>query len=360
MVSIQLVHVTKDYGKGNGIFDINLNINDGEFFVVLGPSGSGKTTLLRCVAGLETIDKGQILVDGEEITYFPPSERNIGMVFQNYALYPFMTVRENLAFPLKKKKLSKDEINKKVIEIAKMLDIEDTLDRKPGQLSGGQRQRVALGRALIKEPKILLMDEPLSNLDARLRMTMRSELKALQRNYKITTIYVTHDQIEAMALADRTAIIRRGKIEQVAPPLELYDKPNNLFIAKFLGDPPINLLEGKAFYENDNLILLVSGYRIDLGKKPKRFDNNLNVIVGFRPEDTYIKDQGIKVKLISIQNLGNRRAEHYQTIDTKESIIKISSINDPITISDTGYIMPDLQKIHIFNKDTEERIDIGE
>jgi len=360
MVSIQLVNVTKDYGKGNGIFDINLNINDGEFFVVLGPSGSGKTTLLRCVAGLETIDKGQILVDGEEITYFPPSERNIGMVFQNYALYPFMTVRENLAFPLKKKKLSKDEINKKVMEIAKMLDIEDTLDRKPGQLSGGQRQRVALGRALIKEPKILLMDEPLSNLDARLRMTMRSELKALQRNYKITTIYVTHDQIEAMALADRTAIIRRGKIEQVAPPLELYDKPNNLFIAKFLGDPPINLLEGKAFYENDNLILLVSGYRIDLGKKPKRFDNNLNVIVGFRPEDTYIKDQGIKVKLISIQNLGNRRAEHYQTIDTKESIIKISSINDPIIINDTGYIMPDLQKIHIFNKDTEERIDIGE
>jgi len=360
MVSIRLVNVTRDFGKGNGIFDINLEIKDGEFFVVLGPSGSGKTTLLRSVAGLETIDKGQIFVDDEEITYLPPSKRNIGMVFQNYALYPFMTIRENLAFPLKKKKLSKSEIDKKVMEIAKMLDIEDTLDRKPGQLSGGQRQRVALGRALIKEPKILLMDEPLSNLDARLRMTMRSELKALQRNYKITTIYVTHDQLEAMALADRTAIIRRGRIEQVAPPIELYDKPSNLFIAKFLGDPPINLLEGKAYYENDDLILLVSGYKINLGKRPKRFDNNLNVIVGFRPEDTYIKDQGIKVKLISIQNLGNRRAEHYQTIDTKESIIKISSVNDPITINDTGYIMPDLNKIHIFNKDNEERLDIGE
>lgn len=245
MGSITLSRVSKSFGEAKVIPSIDLEIQDGEFVVFVGPSGCGKSTLLRLIAGLEDVSGGQILIDGKDVTQKAPAQRGLAMVFQSYALYPHMSVRNNIAFPLKMAKVDKILIDKKVSDAAGILNLTDYLERRPSQLSGGQRQRVAIGRAIVREPSAFLFDEPLSNLDAALRGTMRLEISELHNQLKTTMIYVTHDQIEAMTMADKIVVLNRGNIEQVGSPLELYSRPRNLFVAGFIGSPRMNLIEGE-------------------------------------------------------------------------------------------------------------------
>lgn len=244
MGKIVLSQVTKSFGTLDIIKPLDLTINEGEFVVFVGPSGCGKSTLLRLISGLEDVSSGQITIDGVDATTLPPAKRGLAMVFQSYALYPHMTVRKNIAFPLKMAKLDQATMDRKVEEAAKALNLTQYLDRRPGQLSGGQRQRVAIGRAIVREPRAFLFDEPLSNLDAALRVSMRQEIADLHHKLKTTMIYVTHDQVEAMTMADRIVVLRAGVIEQTGSPLELYERPQNLFVAGFIGSPKMNLIDG--------------------------------------------------------------------------------------------------------------------
>ena len=261
---------------------VSLLIEEGEFFVLVGPSGSGKTTLLRLIAGLEEADSGQIFLDDNDVTDLRPRDRDIAMVFQDYALYPQLSVRDNIGFGLKRRKVPKDQIQSKVSQLGKMLELENLLDRKPGQLSGGQRQRVALARAIAREPRAFLMDEPLSNLDANLRASTRTQLAHLHQNLKTTTVFVTHDQIDAMSLGERVAVMRDGRIEQIDSPTGLYENPVSLFVAAFIGSPPINLFEAKIQDGN----ILIGDTAVSLGSKPlnDRSDGR-GLIVGIRPMD---------------------------------------------------------------------------
>jgi multiple sugar transport system ATP-binding protein len=247
MARVELRDVVKKFGKVVAVDHVSLKVSDGEFFSLLGPSGCGKTTTLRIIAGLEFPDEGDVLIDDKVVTHLHPKDRDVAMVFQNYALYPHMTVYENIAFPLEVRKkqlgLTREDVKKRVIEVAKLLGIEELLDRYPSQLSGGQQQRVALARALVRKPKVWLLDEPLSNLDAKLRVLMRGELRKLQKTLGITTIYVTHDQVEAMSMSDRIAVMNKGRIVQIGTPEELYYKPGDVFVATFIGSPPMNIID---------------------------------------------------------------------------------------------------------------------
>jgi multiple sugar transport system ATP-binding protein len=283
--------VTKVYPNGvAAVIDLDLDIADGEFLVLVGPSGCGKSTALRMVAGLETITAGELRIGDRVVNDLPPKERDIAMVFQNYALYPHMTVEQNIGFALKLAKLPKDEIRTRVHEAAKILQLEEWLGRKPGQLSGGQRQRVAMGRAIVREPSVFLMDEPLSNLDAKLRAQTRAEIASLQRQLGTTTIYVTHDQIEAMTMGDRVAVMREGRLQQVDEPEVLYAEPANLFVAAFIGSPSMNLLEGKVTVNGDSARVALGEQSLSipastLAERPalRGFDGR-EVVVGIRPE----------------------------------------------------------------------------
>ena len=245
MATLELHNVTKSFGKHEVIHEVSTQIDDGEFIVIVGPSGCGKSTLLRMVAGLETATSGDILIDGETVNHKEPMDRDIAMVFQNYALYPHMSVRQNMGYGLKISGLGKDKIEAKVVEAARLLELEELLDRKPKQLSGGQRQRVAMGRAIVREPAIFLFDEPLSNLDAKLRVQMRLEIKALQSKLGVTALYVTHDQVEAMTMADRMIVMNEGITEQIGTPLDVYEMPRTLFAAQFIGSPSMNIFDAE-------------------------------------------------------------------------------------------------------------------
>ena len=259
MAKLTLNNISKTYGRNNmAVKDFSLEIKDGEFVVLVGPSGCGKTTVLRMIAGLETIDSGELLLDGTSICDMPSQKRDIAMVFQNYALYPTMTVFDNIAFPLKMQRIGKEEIQHRVETVAETLEITELLHRKPGQLSGGEKQRVAMGRAMIREPKLFLMDEPLSNLDAKLRISLRGKIAELHSRLQTTTIYVTHDQAEAMTLADKLVVMRDGKIEQVGTPAEIYDRPVNPFVAGFFGSLPIN------FFEKDGVLCAIRPEHIEV------------------------------------------------------------------------------------------------
>jgi multiple sugar transport system ATP-binding protein len=288
MAEIELEHVTKRYPDGfEAVKGIDLDVADGEFMILVGPSGCGKSTALRMVAGLEDITDGVLKIGDRVVNDLAPKDRDIAMVFQNYALYPHMTVRENMGFALKLAKVPKDEIDRKVMEAAKILDLEQHLDRKPANLSGGQRQRVAMGRAIVRSPSAFLMDEPLSNLDAKLRVQMRTEIARIQQQVGTTTIYVTHDQTEAMTLGDRIAVMRAGMIQQVGRPSELYSQPKNLFVAGFIGSPSMNFLPGEL--EGDTVHLPIGDVRVPEQLR-RRLDagpggGRRGVIAGLRPED---------------------------------------------------------------------------
>jgi multiple sugar transport system ATP-binding protein len=284
--------VSKIYPDGTRAVDnLNLGIEDGEFLVLVGPSGCGKTTALRMVAGLEDISEGQLKIGERIVNYVPPRDRDIAMVFQSYALYPHLSVYDNIAFSLKLKKMDKKEIDRRVHEAARLLGLDPYLDRKPRALSGGQRQRVAMGRAIVREPAAFLMDEPLSNLDAKLRVQTRAEIKKLQDDLGTTTIYVTHDQVEAMTMGDRVAVMRKGELQQVAAPQELYDRPVNLFVGGFIGSPAMNLVEARLERADGGLATVAGSQRIELGDetlsaRPALKDyEGRDVILGIRPED---------------------------------------------------------------------------
>ena len=274
-MSIKFENVTKTFGDTRVVDDLSLEIDDGEFVVLLGPSGCGKTTTLRMLAGLETVTTGDIYIGDERINDVPTQHRDLAMVFQSYALYPHMTIAENIAYPLRVRKLDKNERAKRVNDVAAMLEIESLLDRKPRQLSGGERQRVALARAIVREPRAYLMDEPLSNLDARLRVQMRGELKRLQHQLGTTTIYVTHDQAEAMTLASRVAVMKRGKLQQFDTPLNIYNHPANRFVAEFVGSPSMNFIDGRI----DGGVFMSKLIRIPVTK-----ENTNQITIGIRPE----------------------------------------------------------------------------
>jgi multiple sugar transport system ATP-binding protein len=295
MAQISFENVSKTYNDGHrAVSSLNLSIDDGEFIVLVGPSGCGKSTALRMVAGLEDISEGQIRVGGAVANDLSPRDRNIAMVFQSYALYPHLTVAENIGFGLKVRGMAKAEIARKVVDAARTLELSDYLSKKPAQLSGGQRQRVAMGRALVREPNAFLMDEPLSNLDARLRVLMRAEIARLQKMTGVTTLYVTHDQVEAMTMGDRVAVMDRGVLQQFAPPRVLYHEPANLFVANFIGSPAINLLEGKIVSDPPGLALSIGGARFSLpaaflDRAPAAGDYvGRSVVVGVRPESLAI------------------------------------------------------------------------
>ncbi|MFR0556927.1 ABC transporter ATP-binding protein [Pseudoscardovia radai] len=367
-------HVTRIY-PGNdkpSVDDLNLTIEPAEFLVLVGPSGCGKSTTLRMLAGLEEVNKGHIYIDDKDVTNVQAKDRDIAMVFQNYALYPHMTVRENMGFALKIAGVDKAEINKRVEEAAKILDLTEFLERKPKALSGGQRQRVAMGRAIVRKPKVFLMDEPLSNLDAKLRVQTRTQIAALQRKLQVTTLYVTHDQTEALTMGDRIAVIKLGVLQQVGAPTELYDRPANVFVAGFIGSPSMNIsthpvVNGMAMVGDDAITLpsqAVSKLTPEDGNK---------IILGFRPEDARLvgpdEAEAFQLKVVNVEDLGSD-GYIYGNIMTDgsaaESATLMSDQNKMTTIRVNPRQLPmpgavvrvqiDPAKMHLFAPSTEERL----
>ena len=305
MSGLAIRNVKKSYGAVDTIHGVDIDTADGEFVILVGPSGCGKSTLLRMIAGLEEITGGEISIGGRVVNNLQPKDRDIAMVFQNYALYPQMTVAQNMGFALELAGAKRPEIEEKVGQAAQILGLQPLLGRKPAQLSGGQRQRVAMGRAIVRDPKVFLFDEPLSNLDAKLRVKMRAEIKALHQRLKTTIVYVTHDQIEAMTMADKIVVLQGGKVEQVGTPLELYDRPRNVFVAGFLGSPAMNFLDGRLDGGAQPSLALPGGISVPLLKAPAATGNK-EVIIGVRPEDiSFGDDDGVPAKVTVVEPTGS-------------------------------------------------------
>jgi multiple sugar transport system ATP-binding protein len=329
---IVLDHVTKDFGNGVlAVNDVSLTIGEGEFMVLVGPSGCGKTTLLRSIGGLEKISTGRIIIADKDVTRSEPAARDLAMVFQNYALYPHMTVRKNLGYGLRVRKVAKKEREERVHEVAKLLGLDELLDRRPGQLSGGQQQRVAMGRAIVREPQAFLMDEPLSNLDAKLRVGMRTSLQQLHHRLRTTTVYVTHDQVEAMTLGQRVAVMREGKLQQVDAPQRLYESPANTFVAAFIGSPSMNLVEARLSGDT----ISFGGFTIPLDRERRpRFAEDGRVIVGIRPEafeDANFASGGlpqIEVPVDVVEELGSD-SHIFFPIEAEQVVIEDALADDP-------------------------------
>ncbi|HHB81871.1 MAG TPA: ABC transporter ATP-binding protein, partial [Devosia sp.] len=306
--ALDVVELKKSFGSVDVLKSISVSMEKGDFLVLVGPSGCGKSTLLNCIAGLEEVSGGAVFIGGRNVTQSPPRERNIAMVFQSYALYPSMTVAQNIAFGMKVRKVPKDQSEAKTAQVAKILQIEPLLDRKPGQLSGGQRQRVAMGRALVRDPELFLFDEPLSNLDAKLRVEMRGEIRSLHQRLGASIVYVTHDQVEAMTLGTRIVVLRDGEIQQNGTPDEIYNRPANLFVADFMGSPPMNLVGAKVRVEKAKVSFDFGG-GVSLVRKSvpdglKRFDGK-NIIVGIRPETLSVPKTGAGDLTLVVKNLEN-------------------------------------------------------
>jgi len=360
MASVTFDHVTKAYAEDViAVNDLDLLIKDGEFLVLVGPSGCGKTTALRCLAGLEEITAGQIKIDDRVVNRVPSKDRNIAMVFQSYALYPHMTVFNNLAFGLKLLKTPKQEIKRRVEEAAKILNLERFLDRKPKALSGGQRQRVALGRAIVREPAAFLMDEPLSNLDAKLRVQTRAEISRIQQRLGTTTVYVTHDQVEAMTMGDRIAVMRDGLLQQVGPPPELYMQPVNKFVAAFIGSPAMNFAMARAedgALKLGNTTLDLTGRHAKAAAQRKGRD----LEIGFRPEDLEIAngtgDGGVRfpAKVEVVEYLGNQELLH---VDAEgNDVVALVSSDKKVKVGDNVEFTIATERLHLFDPETEESL----
>ncbi|MFI7676637.1 ABC transporter ATP-binding protein [Actinophytocola sp. NPDC049390] len=347
---------------------LNLEVEDGEFLVLVGPSGCGKSTTLRMLAGLEGVDEGAIRIGEREVTDLPPKDRDIAMVFQNYALYPHMTVADNIGFHLKIKKMPKAERAERVLEAAKLLDLEPYLDRKPAKLSGGQRQRVAMGRAIVRRPQVFCMDEPLSNLDAKLRVQTRTQIASLQRRLGVTTIYVTHDQIEAMTMGDRVAVLKDGILQQCDTPMGLFGKPKNLFVAGFIGSPAMNLIPATVNGEG----AVIGGQAIELTPAQKSALTGSKVVVGIRPEGWLLKPagEGVSATIEVIEELGSEQFLYCSTsapqLATDEGGAEESAAPPPITVRAEGMsnfqrgekvgLVPQPGAVHLFDADTGDRL----
>ena len=365
MAEVVLNHVYKIFDKNVvAVDDVTFKVKDKEFIVLVGPSGCGKSTTLRMIAGLEEISKGEILIDGKIVNDVPPKDRDIAMVFQNYALYPHMTVYNNMAFGLKLRKYSKQDIRNRVMEAAEILGIKEFLDRKPKALSGGQRQRVAVGRAIVRKPKVFLFDEPLSNLDAKLRVQMRTEIIKLHDRLEATMIYVTHDQVEAMTMGDRIVVLKDGKVQQIDTPLNLYNRPQNKFVAGFIGSPAMNFMD-VTVSKNGDLLIDEGRFKIKL---PDKFTKPLEafvgktVVFGIRPEDIYdehtaynVKEKAqIKATIEVVEPMGSEMYL-YLTTGLNNFVARIETDSIPPSGTKTKLIF-DMDKIHFFNNDTEETI----
>jgi multiple sugar transport system ATP-binding protein len=341
MANVTINKAGKHYGNFEALKGVSVDIADGEFVVLVGPSGCGKSTLLRMIAGLEEISSGEISIGNRVVNDLPPKERDIAMVFQNYALYPHMTVAQNMGFSLKLKGVPKAEIKAKVDRAAQILGLEKLLDRQPRQLSGGQRQRVAMGRAIVRDPQVFLFDEPLSNLDAKLRVQMRAEIKELHQRLKTTTIYVTHDQVEAMTMADKIVVMKDGVIEQAGSPLDLYDRPQNVFVAGFIGSPSMNFINGsmvaEGFKTTDGIILPVGN----------RAENA--TVYGIRPEHLRLDDNGIEIEVVVLEPTGSETSV-LARLGT-QSITGIFRERINAAPGDKLRVSPDTSVVHLFGAD---------
>jgi multiple sugar transport system ATP-binding protein len=356
MAAVEIRNVAKSFGPTDIIRNINIEVPDGAFVVLVGPSGCGKSTLLRMIAGLEDIDKGEISIGGRVINDVEPKHRDIAMVFQNYALYPHMTIAENMGFSLRLAKQSKAEIEQRVGEAARILGLSDYLHRYPKQLSGGQRQRVAMGRAIVRQPQVFLFDEPLSNLDAKLRVQMRGELKDMHARFKTTTIYVTHDQIEAMTMADLIVVMRDGIVEQIGTPLELYDFPANMFVASFIGSPAMNFLTGTVRKDQDRQIFETeSGIRLPVDAGAGASDG-LTATLGIRPEHLSLarSGQGLGGKIVTIEPTGSETFVVVQLGEDRVSALLRQRLS--ASIGDEIWLAPQPNTTHLFDTATAKRL----
>ncbi len=354
MASVEIVGARKAYGALSVLHGIDLDVQDGEFVVLVGPSGCGKSTLLRMIAGLESITDGEILIEDQVVNDLPPKERNIAMVFQNYALYPHMRVADNMGFSLRLARKSKAVIAEQVNRAAQILDLEQLLARYPRELSGGQRQRVAMGRAIVRDPSVFLFDEPLSNLDAKLRVAMRAEIKALHQRLRTTTIYVTHDQIEAMTMADRIVVMRGGTIEQVGTPLDLYDRPANTFVATFIGSPAMNLIRGTVHAAADSPRFQTRDGLTWPLPPSLSFASPREVDLGVRPEDLRLADEGLPARVIVTEPTG---AETHVVMSVGESqVVGVFRQRLGLRPEQTVHLQPDPERLHIFDAGSGERM----
>jgi multiple sugar transport system ATP-binding protein len=358
MAQVTLTNITKQFGEFTAVRDLSMEIEDGKFTVLVGPSGCGKTTTLRMIAGLEEATDGEIRIGDRVVNRVPPKDRDIAMVFQNYALYPHMDVYNNMAFGLKLRKTPKAEIERRVHEAAALLGIESKLKSKPRELSGGQRQRVAVGRAIVRNPEVFLFDEPLSNLDAKLRVQMRTELEELHRKLQTTTVYVTHDQVEAMTLGDRIAVMKDGVIQQYAPPKETYDHPSNQFVAGFIGSPAMNFLSAGATFEQDRVVLTSPSFSIALPVEALPTSRPSEVLVGIRPEDldgpVSEEENTIETRVAVLEQLGHTLLV-YGYVDETQIVASL----DPhrhVELDSTIRLSVNLKTLHVFDPATQETV----
>ena len=364
MKTLKIEDLSKNFGSTEVLKKINLEIDEGNFLVLLGPSGCGKSTLLNIIAGLETINEGNVFIDDYNVSKVEPKDRNIAMVFQSYALYPSMNVKENMIFGLKQAKTSKDKIKEQLEKVSKFLQVDQLLERKPSQLSGGQRQRVAIGRALVREPRIFIFDEPLSNLDAKLRVEMRREIKKLHQQLKTTVVYVTHDQTEAMSLGTKIAIMNHGVIQQNDTPENIYNKPNNTFVADFIGSPSMNLIKGKLKQSSNIISFVAEGSNLEIPIDNYNFKandnlNNKEVFFGIRPEHIFFKklnenDFEITLRADLSEYIGHEQIMTFD-YDNQEILAKFpSTIKTELSKETKLYF--DLTQVSLFDAKTEERI----
>ncbi len=366
MSKVLIENLEKVYPNGfKAVHGINLDIKDGEFMVFVGPSGCSKSTTLRMIAGLEEISGGQISIGDKIVNNVEPKDRGIAMVFQNYALYPHMSVFDNMAFSLKMKKLDKADIKKRVYEAAEILELESVLDRKPKELSGGQRQRVAVGRAIVRNPEVFLFDEPLSNLDAKLRVSMRVQLSQLHQRLKTTMIYVTHDQVEAMTMGDRICVMNLGHIMQVDTPLNLYHSPKNKFVAGFIGSPSMNLIEAELIKDNNSLYIKTGGIRLELSEDKARKVSNYvgqKVWFGSRPEYISLKSEisndTLEGRVKVLEHMGNESYVHFNAGDLNFTARIDSLKSKDLLVGRKHIFQVDMDKCHIFDYKTEENISL--
>ena len=349
MATVSFRTIKKSFGKTDILHGISFDIRDGEFVVLVGPSGCGKSTLLRMLAGLEDITSGEILIDDRVVNELESKDRDIAMVFQSYALYPHMTVRENMAFSLRLRKADVSVTQERVAHAARILNLEHLLERYPRELSGGQRQRVAMGRAIVRDPKVFLFDEPLSNLDAKLRVAMRAEIKELHQRLKTTTVYVTHDQIEAMTMADRIVVMHDGIIEQIGTPLELFDRPGNLFVAQFIGSPAMNVLKGVVQGQS----VQADGAAWPMGNRTGVKDGQ-SVHYGIRPTDIALSTQGVQAKVVVVEPTGAETELLVQVGQSQLTVVLHG--RTAVQPGDSVHLSVDTDKVHLFDGQSEQRI----